>query len=223
MLEFTAVRWVKRTDRDSNHRVPAVPQVCCHYTTCPLPEEYSHSDTDPSPALLVEAPCADDSGGRRTLQFSTRETSERVVADAEFVVHADAHWDTDEFDLRVLRVRLERPSGGGGASADSKSLWLSIDISERYKHRRPPNRTAFPSQVLPVHEEQPISNSECTATNRSNEQAASNASHEAALEKKPVRCGFPHVFPHIRDLHTLCTAFIAIRGPPGDVLACAHL
>lgn len=147
---------------------------------------------NPSLALLVEAPCADDSGGRRTLQFSTRETSERVVADAEFIVHADTHWDTDEFDLRVLRVRLERPSGGSGVSADSKSLWLSIDISERYKHRRPPNRTAFSSQILPVDEEQHISNNEHNVTNpsdRSSKQTAMDVSHdsEAVSEKKPVR------------------------------------
>ncbi|KAI0827259.1 heterokaryon incompatibility protein-domain-containing protein [Trametes gibbosa] len=90
----------------------------------------------------LEAPCADDSEETSVTEFSSQTTSQRVVASATFIVHADMHWNEDTFKLRHLRVKLERPwpkSGSQLASPSSEctTLLVSVEVSERFRRERP--------------------------------------------------------------------------------------
>lgn len=96
------------------------------------------------------------------------------------------------FGLRVLLMGLARISGGGGAHADSKHLWLSVDVSKStYIHYQPLNGRQTPSEPVLVSVESPSGDNEDPTPNssdRSSRQVAPCTSHEpAALEHEQVR------------------------------------
>lgn len=87
-------------------------------------------------SAYLDAPCADDSEETRISEFSSRSSSQRILVEATFIVHADDNWEKDAFDLRRLRLRLERPWARSAETEDTV-LQLSVEISERFRYERP--------------------------------------------------------------------------------------
>lgn len=98
-----------------------------HSPARPATSMSSHCDY-----AVAEAPCADDSGGRRTSTVRRTESG-ALHAQAEFVLHADADWESDAADTRLLRVAVR---GTPGARAAGYAFELTVELSERSRPKR---------------------------------------------------------------------------------------
>lgn len=129
---------------------------------------------------------------RKTVAPRLRRRRRRALWQARSSPYARTHTQTQGvFGLRVLLIGLARTSGGGGAHADSKHLWLSVDVSKStYIHYQPLNRRESPSEPVLVSVEPPSGDNEDPTPNssdRSGRQVAPCTSHEpAALQHGPV-------------------------------------
>lgn len=101
------------------------------------PEESTFDAGSPSPDL-EEVPCVDGSASTsRTTAIFVDRNSERVWAEAEFIIHADPDWEMSAFDVRFLRIRLEHIMGDPEAGANpAQEIRLVIELSQKYRHFR---------------------------------------------------------------------------------------
>lgn len=116
---------------------------------------------------VVEVPCAEDSGGRSTSTIR-RTKSGTLHAKAEFILHADADWETcDTPHTRLLRVAVH---GTPDEHAAGHTFRFTVELSER---RRPIRQgDALPLEAPP---ESPASTSLYT-----HEEAASSTAKSLA-------------------------------------------
>ncbi|KAI0630685.1 hypothetical protein C8Q77DRAFT_220417 [Trametes polyzona] len=89
-------------------------------------------DIDPW-QIVEELPCAEGAGGL-VFSFNPSSTTERVIAEANFVVYVGCDWESESSTVRRLRVQLERPLLSS-ITPDSGTLLVYISMSEVYWFR----------------------------------------------------------------------------------------
>lgn len=67
-------------------------------------------------------------------QFRSRWSTERTLANAEFVLHADTKWEADFISRRLLRLSLERSQESATWNM-CKAVCIVVDLSDAYPHR----------------------------------------------------------------------------------------
>lgn len=67
-------------------------------------------------------------------QFRSRWSTERTLANTEFVLHADTKWEADLISRRLLRLALERSQESATWNM-CKDVCIVVDLSDTYPHR----------------------------------------------------------------------------------------